>query len=313
METFLKNPLFRVSLGDIYEIRKIHNLEKPGRMEQAVNILESWILKQDHIIKKDFSKVYLELALISNKGSVEKAKKQIDRLCTMKALLPKFFLKTNVKMELQDLMRIGKLVAMPTLTDDFYRIILVQISNTELRNDSLMQYYQYITILAEYVKTHDYCNGIIMIYDCRQLDLFDLMTKLNTVELQQIITILVEGYGARLKGIHMLTESKAIELLINIVKQIVSEKISKRIYSQRSLEDLYKEIPKKLLPVDYGGKQRSVDDLHDDLVKELSSPEHIEYVKMMFKACTDESKRHAAKFNEEYMGMPGSFRCLSVD
>lgn len=31
------------------------------------------------------------------------------------------------------------------------------------------------------------------------------------------------------------------------------------------------------------------------------------------KLVSDESKRHTAKFNEEYMGMPGSFRTLTVD
>lgn len=31
------------------------------------------------------------------------------------------------------------------------------------------------------------------------------------------------------------------------------------------------------------------------------------------KIVSDESKRHTSKFNEEYMGMPGSFRKLTVD
>ncbi|KAJ8712707.1 hypothetical protein PYW08_008011 [Mythimna loreyi] len=313
MEPSPQNILFRVPPGAIHEIRKIHNLEKPGRMEQAVSILESWILKQNHIINKDFKKEYLELTLISCKGSVEKAKKQIDRLCTMKALLPKFFSKTNVMMELQDLLKIGKLAPLPILTDDFYRIFLIQLNNTEVTSESLMHYFQYITIFAEYMKVNDYFNGVIIFYDLRQLDLYDLIKEINAVELQQILTILMEGYGARLKNIHLLTESKAIEILVNILKKFLSEKIGARIHVQRTLEDVYKEIPKELLPMDYGGDQRSMDALHADVVQELSSPKHVEYVKMMFKACTDETKRHAGNFNEEYMGMPGSFRCLSVD
>lgn len=63
-------------------------------------------------------------------------------------------------------------------------------------------------------------------------------------------------------SIHMLTESKAIELIINTVKQFVSEKIADRMHVQRTLEDLYKVVPRELLPEDYGGKQGSVESLH---------------------------------------------------
>lgn len=48
-------------------------------------------------------------------------------------------------------------------------------------------------------------------------------------------------------------------------------------------------------------------------VDELSGEEHVEYMKMMNKACTNEKLRRRDKFNQEYMGMPGSFRNLSVD
>lgn len=40
----------------IQSIRKIYNLDDQGRRDEAIKILEDWIQKQDHIIKKDFSK-----------------------------------------------------------------------------------------------------------------------------------------------------------------------------------------------------------------------------------------------------------------
>ncbi|KAI8442110.1 hypothetical protein MSG28_005736 [Choristoneura fumiferana] len=48
-------------------------------------------------------------------------------------------------------------------------------------------------------------------------------------------------------------------------------------------------------------------------LEELSTEEHIEYMKFSQSASTDESKRTKDKFNENYIGMPGSFRTLSVD
>ncbi|CAH1640964.1 unnamed protein product [Spodoptera littoralis] len=313
MELLYENQILRMPPGTVENIRKIHDLDKPERLDEAIKILDDWIQKQDHLIKKDFSRVYLEKTLISCKGSVEKAKKQIDRLCTMKTLNPKFFTKTNVKAELQNILRVALLIPLPTLTDDYYRVLLVKIRSFDLTSESFMLYFQYCLILCEYIKANDYVNGFIIIYDCRELNMFDVVSKMSTVELQQFITILIEGYGARMKSIHILTESKAIELIINTVKQFISEKVGNRMYVQRTLEDLHKDVPKNILPVEYGGTEKSLDILQEEMVRELSKEEYVDYVKMMFNARTEEGKRNAGKFNEEYLGMPGSFRALSVD
>ncbi|KAJ8711045.1 hypothetical protein PYW07_008287 [Mythimna separata] len=313
MESIPENRLLKLPPGAVENIRKIYNLDKTERLEEAIKILEEWIQKQDHIIKKDFSKHYLETTLISCKGSVEKSKKQIDRLCTMKTLIPKFFSKVNAKVELQHVLDITWLIPLPTVTEDYYRILMIKFNNKEFTTETFLQYFQYSIILSEYFKAHDYVNGFVIIYDYSNFNLIELMTKLNTVELQQFATIVIEGYCARLKGIHILTDSIGIDLLVKTVKLLVSEKIGNRIHVQATLEDLHKAVPKEILPAEYGGNERSIEKLHAEWRAELSSEEHVEYMKVMNKACSDETKRYEGKFNEEYMGLPGSFRCLSVD
>lgn len=41
-----------------HAVRKEYGLEKPGRLDEAIDILDSWIKKQDHFVKKDFSKYF---------------------------------------------------------------------------------------------------------------------------------------------------------------------------------------------------------------------------------------------------------------
>ena len=55
MDTKSDSPYFKYSPDVIESIRKEYDLDKPGRIEEAVKILDDWIQKQDHIIKKDFS------------------------------------------------------------------------------------------------------------------------------------------------------------------------------------------------------------------------------------------------------------------
>ncbi|KAJ8712714.1 hypothetical protein PYW08_008018 [Mythimna loreyi] len=313
MESIPENRYLKFPPGILQNIRKIYNLDKTERLEEAIKILEQWILKQDHIVKKDFGKAYLERTLISCKGSVEKSKKQIDTLCTMRTLLPKFFSKINVKEELAQILQIAMVIPLPLVIDDYYRVLVVKCNNKYFTTESFMQFYQYLIITLEYIKAHDYVNGFIGIYDFRDVNLFDVITKLNSVELQQYLSILIKGYGARILAIHMLTESKLVDMLVKTLRQLLSEKIGNRVHVQPTLEDLHKVVPKEALPVEFGGNERSVEILHAEFVEELSSEKHLEYVKMMHAACSDETKRHEGKFNEEYMGMPGSFRCLSVD
>lgn len=46
---------------------------------------------------------------------------------------------------------------------------------------------------------------------------------------------------------------------------------------------------------------------------ELKTERARKIMKRLDRMVTDESKRQSTKFNEEYLGMPGSFRTLSVD
>lgn len=46
---------------------------------------------------------YLEVGLIINKGSVERAKRQLDRMCTIRTLVPAFFGDYNPKSDFGNL------------------------------------------------------------------------------------------------------------------------------------------------------------------------------------------------------------------
>ncbi|XP_075984153.1 uncharacterized protein LOC142981898 [Anticarsia gemmatalis] len=313
MDLCSKKILLELPPEAIEEMRKIHNLDKPGRVEEAVDCIQEWVLKQDHILKKDFKRIYYETALIANKGSVEKTKKQIDRICTVKTLLPHFFTKTNLSKELKHILDIAWLAPLPKVTKDFYRIILLKINDKQFTEKHCLEYFQYGIIVSEYVKRHDYINGFVVIFDYQETNILELVTKLNPVMFQQFMSIAIEGYGARIKGLHLLTKSKAIDIFVKMVKQFLSEKISNRMHVHKTLEELHQVVPKDLLPVEYGGKERSVHNIIADWTDELSSEDHVNYMKMMNAACTDECLRQSNQFNEEYMGIPGSFRNLSVD
>lgn len=77
-------------------------------------------------------------------------------------------------------------------------------------------------------------------------------------------------------------------------------------------ESLYKEIPQKLLPVEYGGENGTIDDIVKSWEKKIV--DNRDYLIEETTFGTDESKRQTPlKQHEALFGAEGSFRKLDVD
>ncbi|CAB3245629.1 unnamed protein product [Arctia plantaginis] len=295
-------------------VRKDVDLDQPLRMTEALDILENWVKMQAHFTKRDFPRDYLETTLIAAKGLVERAKERLDKLCTFKTLMPEFFTVSDVREEFLPLQTIISTANLPRLTPEHYRVYLSKtVSEENLNSTILFTFYRYLTMISEYFKKFEYCAGFIVILDYSEVNILNLVTKINPMDLRKIITLMTEGYGMRIKGIHVITSSKMVDNLIGLLKQVFSEKLSARIRTHKSIKAIYEFVPKEIMPSDYGGEEKSLKDLHGDWIDTISSEEFLDHFKEMNKAKTNESYRQANKFNESYIGMPGSFRALSVD
>ncbi|XP_050353567.1 uncharacterized protein LOC126775572 [Nymphalis io] len=313
MDFIPKDRILETKPGILTAIRKQYNLEKPGQMKEAINILHEWVQKQKHFQKKDFSQFYLEAVIIGCKGSIERAKIQIDKICTMRTLLPQFFEECNVKTDLGDLHEIIYALTLPKLTDDYHRVFYGKYCNKIIKPTQIMDHFKYTIVLTEYVKNHDYFNGIIIILDFSEANLVDFLSKLSATELRQAMSINIEGYGLRVKAIHIISPSKVINTLVAILNQVLSSKVAGKIQVHKNIEELYKHIPKEILPKDCGGTERSLKDLQRDWLDTLSSEEHLNHMRVINAAGTNEDLRQKECFNDLYAGMPGTFRSLTVD
>ncbi|CAH0595083.1 unnamed protein product [Chrysodeixis includens] len=309
----LKDKILEFHPDTLYVARKDVNLDKEERIEEALDILEDWVKKQEHFVKKDFSRDYLERTLITAKGLVERAKVRIDKLCTFKTLMPDLYPSTVPKTDFEGLGKYLYHAHLPTLTKDHYRVYLLNIHSDDFSSSIVNTYYKYLVVISEYLKIHDYNCGFILTLDFRNINLLNLVAKCTPMELRQIVTLMTEGYSMRIKQIHIITPSKMVDALLALFRQVLSSKLAKRMILHKNLDTLYEYVPKNILPAEYDGTERSLKKLNEEYLSELSSDEFVKYFEEMYKANTDESCRQSDKFNEQYVGMPGSFRALSVD
>lgn len=310
-----ESQLVRYGPQVVADIRKENNLDNKQNREQAIAIIDKWLQTQEHLIMKDYNKAYIERCIVTSKGSLERAKKQIDKMCTFRTLMPKYFDTTNLmESEIARMLDRGYFALVPTLTEEYHRVVIVKVrADSDISQTDYNLLFKFFVITAEYLKSNDYCRGFTLIGDIFDTSAADVLSKLNLVDLQQFIPIITEGYGTKIKGIIFLTGSKFIDGFVRIVKPFFSEKIASRIHVASTIEGLKEFLPVDILPEEYGGKEQSIKILHANLVKCLSSEAHQELLKEMHQARTDESKRQRDKFNDQYMGMPGTFRTLSLD
>ncbi|CAG4932493.1 unnamed protein product [Colias eurytheme] len=313
MESIPKNPMFEYRDDTMKFVREQYNLTTPARINEAIDILEEWIKKQSHFGKTDFSREYLERAIIICKGSTEKAKKKLDKTCTFRTLMPAFFELHDPRYLVKDYNDIVIDGFLPKLTKDHYRVYVLRNIGKRFES-SFSNYYKFTIMLCEYLQRYDYCNGVLVLFDYQEANILELLKNISIMELRQALTIVVEGYSFRIRGLHFLTPSKTIETFINlVVKQVLNEKLVNRIHVHKDIASLTKHIPLDILPTEYGGKEKSMEKIHNELLDELCNKDFMDYLQEMSAAKTDESKRQTEKFYEQYLGMPGSFRTLSVD
>ncbi|XP_052738913.1 alpha-tocopherol transfer protein-like [Bicyclus anynana] len=308
-----KSKILELEPDTVQYVRKQYNLDKPGRMEDAVALLREWVQKQSHFNKKDFSDQYLEVTIIICKGSVERAKTQLDKMCTFRTLMPEFFGNRIMKEDYERYHKIAKAVVLPKLTPDHYRVYLAKYNDGDWKASDAIFLYRQSIYLAEYIKAHDYLSGFVLVADFTEANLLDYLPKLSILECRQIMTILMEGYGMRVKQMHVISKSKLVDGLVTFMKKMVSAKIGDRIKVHKNIEDLYEYIPKAILPKDFGGDERSLDTLQAEWIDAFSSDEYLKYLQEMNEATTNESCRPRDQFSEHYAGMPGTFRYLTVD
>ncbi|XP_068623409.1 uncharacterized protein [Battus philenor] len=311
MDSLKETNLLKFNKDTLLSVRKVYDLDKPGRIDDAINIIEEWVKKQDHFTVKNFPRDYLERKIILCKGSVERVKKQLDKTCTLRTLLPAFYESINFKTDYKDSNIILDAI-LPKLTEDNYRVYLVKFMGKK-NETGFTNYYRFAVTLIEYAFRYDYFIGAIVIIDYTDTNILDIIKNLDLVQLRQFFILLIDSYGVKIKNIHIISPSKAVETVLTIFKQVVTAKIAERIQAHKDVKTLYKFVSKSILPIELGGQEKSIKELHEQWVDAVSSTEFQELYSKIKEAKTKEEYRKIYQNENEYMGISGTFRTLSVD
>uniref|UniRef100_A0A182UD92 CRAL-TRIO domain-containing protein n=1 Tax=Anopheles melas TaxID=34690 RepID=A0A182UD92_9DIPT len=154
-----------------------------------------------------------------------------------------------------------------------YSVVFHRLKNSRSSN------YHFDEAIKTYFMTIDSClytqgprPGIIFLFDMKNVGLMHL-TRINMSSVRKFFHYLQDGLPAKLKAIHVMNVVSFFDKILYIIKPFIHAEILNVLYlhtSSANLDSFYEEwIPKSGLPSDLGGDMKSIDELHQDHLKEF--------------------------------------------
>nr|XP_019550290.2 uncharacterized protein LOC109420412 [Aedes albopictus] len=290
--------------------------EKPERINEDLNVLRQWIAKSPHL-RSRIDDQFLIAFLRGCKYSLERAKEKLDMFYTVRTMSPELIRTRDPENpRTRAIIRLGVGVPLPyTETPDSPRIILVRPAAYDPAQFSIEEVIRVSTMANDIMMIEDdnfVIGGQIGILDLANVSMAHFL-QFSPTFVKKMTMMSQEASPFRQKGFHYVNTPNGFEMVFNMFRSFMSEKNKSRLYVHgHDLESLYRHVPKRLLPAEYGGDAGSLKDIIANWEKKIVS--YRDYFLEEDQYGTDEKKRPGRPKNAESLfGVEGSFRQLQVD
>ncbi|XP_055692286.1 uncharacterized protein LOC129795224 [Lutzomyia longipalpis] len=303
---------------ELAKVAKEELNEVPERIEKDLQVLREWIRKQPHLHARTDDQ-FLIAFLRGCKWSLERAKEKIEDFYTLRGRMPEIVKERDpLNEKTRKLIRCGVALPLPaTETPGSPRIMLIRPGAYNPEKFTFTEVMKVGNMVSDFVMLND-DNTMI----AGQIDILDLgnviaghFLQMNPGLVRKITLLTQKGLPMRQLETHCINTPPGFETLFNMFKGFVSEKQRNRIHIHGSnIEQLYRYIPKRLFPDEYGGEAGKIEEIINSWEQKLTS-----YADW-FREDEDfygvvESKRIVAyrDASQEFFGLNGTFRSLNLD
>lgn len=291
--------------------------EEPKRIPEDLANIKTWLSQQKHI-RARVDDQWLLCFLRGCKYSLERTKEKLDFYYTMKTMVPEYMQNRDpMSPEIQRILDLGLYLPLPTLASpDSPVVILFRTGIYDVNKfnvaDVMKVNMMFSTVLMLENDNFNVVGGQ-MIQDMAKLTMAHI-TAMSPAMTKKATTIFQDAFPVRPKGLHFCNIPTFFDILFAIFKPFLKEKMLNRVsvHSTKNIGDLYKLIPRKLMPKEYGGEAAPCAEIAAIWKKKMES--YREWFIEDDKYGTDETKRPGKpKTTENIFGLEGSFRKLNVD
>lgn len=286
-------------------------------VENDVRYLKEWLRKQPHLPNIEDDE-WLTNFLLRCKNSLERTKKTLDGYYTTRALMPEVFQDRDPSTkQLQHVFRLGGYVPTVKLTPDGYRVVIFRIfddyKNEVPDSDSMVKVTQLAT---DFSLKWDKIRGMIVIYDFQNINM-QYVTMIFAI-LKKLLTLATKTTPCRYHKIYIVNSLPLVEPIVTFGKSLVKKELADRVQVwKEDPKKLINVLPKESLPKDYGGDDKSMEELRELWYEEIKKNQ--DWFIAEEKNIADLSKRPADSIGNggnndvTNYGIEGSFRKICLD
>ncbi|KAG5672152.1 hypothetical protein PVAND_002305 [Polypedilum vanderplanki] len=301
---------------ELQEIAKSQLNENESNILEILTQFKQWIEKSPHL-KSRMDDQFLIMFLRGCKYSLERAKQKLDMFYTVRTHVPEFMgTRERFDEKAITILRLGSMLALPQAEKNGPRIIIIRPGSydaTKYDIRDILQVFMLINDLLLIEDDHLTVAGSLSILDLKDVTLNHL-TQMTPSVVKKMTMMMQDASPIRQKGIHYINTPVGFEKVMNLFKSFMNEKMKKRIYVHgNDMNSLFKVIPRKLMPKDYGGDSDSISEIIEQWEQKIRA--NYEYLQdEITKYGVDEKKRIGKSKNPETLfGIDGTFRQLEID
>ncbi|XP_050697219.1 alpha-tocopherol transfer protein-like isoform X7 [Eriocheir sinensis] len=289
--------------------------EDPDRREADIEHIRDWLRHQPHINARMDDWTILRF-LRGCKFSLERTKEKLDMFYTCKSLCPEWYKNRDPQdKKLRSILELG--ILLPLTGYDYMgrRVMLGRLGHYNPSKNSANMLFKALSMVTDCMLEEDEqasVTGYVAIGDNADMSLSHVYIFTPSIA-KKAMVLWQDGYPMRPKGLNYINTPEAFNTVFNIFKSFMKEKMKRRVHIHGSdMESLYKEVPRDILPVEYGGTNGTVEEIKNYWLQRLDARR--DWLLEDEKFCVDESKRPGkAKTSADLFGIEGSFRKLNVD
>ncbi|CAH0726588.1 unnamed protein product, partial [Brenthis ino] len=291
--------------------------EKPNRTPSDILALREWLKKQPHLQSVNPTDQLLVAFLRGNKYSLERSKEKLDMLYTLRAVVPEIFRDRNpFDPIIQEILQLGIFLPLDDcMAEDSCRIVSCRFGLYNPSKHKMSDVLKVIFMILEILILEDdnyVIAGEIGLTDMKGAG-FNAFLQFTPALAQKLVTCMEKAFPLRMKGVYILHTPSGFETAFQILKTFLGDKLRNRFQViGQNKEQVYSFFPKEVLPKEYGGMARSLDELTVYWKAKVES--YQDWFLEQDKQYSDESLRlDKPRTSSTLFGVEGSFRKLEVD
>ncbi|KAJ0175100.1 hypothetical protein K1T71_009241 [Dendrolimus kikuchii] len=279
--------------------------------------ISNWLNKQPHL-PHEVDEIMLRRFLVSCNYSLERAKRTIDLFFTIRSTAPELFCKRDPwAPEIRRVFEITDLLPLPNKNKENYKVFIYRLNNPDMDLFNFVDAVKTFFMLADtrLTEDEDIASGEIPIFDSANVSL-KFISKINLSVLRKYMLYTQEAMPIRLKQVHIINAPSYIGKLHAICKPFLKTEVAKLIkFHEPDSDSLYKDIPRDLLPTEYGGKAGNIDQIKREWIKRIEARRDW-FLSNDTRWAVNEASRPINCQDDradKVKDLPGSFRSLALD